>query len=76
MSIPARRESQQFATRPHLAAQVSYDALTGACEGVRVGEMVARAKLVIGDPSYFPGKCTNKGKVRQHPALVGGRNFF
>jgi len=41
--------------------------------GVRSGDEVAKAKIIIGDPSYFPGKVRRVGKViraiclLQHP---------
>jgi Rab GDP dissociation inhibitor len=45
----------------------------GVAVGVRSGEEVAKAKIIIGDPSYFPGKIRRVGKViraiclLQHP---------
>jgi Rab GDP dissociation inhibitor len=45
----------------------------GVAAGVRSGEEVAKAKIIIGDPSYFPGKVRKIGKViraiclLQHP---------
>jgi Rab GDP dissociation inhibitor len=45
----------------------------GVAVGVRSGEEVAKAKTIIGDPSYFPGKTRRIGKVvraiclLQHP---------
>ena len=45
----------------------------GVAIGVRSGEEIARAKTIIGDPSYFPGKVHRVGKViraiclLQHP---------
>jgi Rab GDP dissociation inhibitor len=45
----------------------------GVAVGVRSGEEIARAKTIIGDPSYFPGKTRRIGKViraiclLQHP---------
>jgi Rab GDP dissociation inhibitor len=45
----------------------------GVAAGVRSGEEVAKAKTIIGDPSYFPGKVRKIGKViraiclLQHP---------
>jgi hypothetical protein len=45
----------------------------GVAVGVRSGEEVAKAKIIIGDPSYFPGKVRRIGKViraiclLQHP---------
>ena len=35
----------------------------GVAVGVRSGEEVAKCKLVIGDPSYFPSKVKVVGKV-------------
>lgn len=35
----------------------------GVAVGVRSGEEVAKAKTIIGDPSYFPGKVRRIGKV-------------
>lgn len=48
---------------------VEYDA-EGQCCGVKVQDVVARAKLVVGDPSYFPGKATARGKVVRAIALL------
>lgn len=45
----------------------------GVAVGVRSGDEVAKAKIIIGDPSYFPGKASRIGKViraiclLQHP---------
>ena len=45
----------------------------GVAIGVRSGDEVAKAKIIIGDPSYFPGKVRRIGKViraiclLQHP---------
>ena len=45
----------------------------GVVVGVRSGEEIAKAKTIIGDPSYFPGKTRRIGKViraiclLQHP---------
>jgi Rab GDP dissociation inhibitor len=45
----------------------------GVAVGVRSGDEVAKAKTIIGDPSYFPGKVRRIGKViraiclLQHP---------
>ena len=45
----------------------------GVAIGVRSGDEVAKAKMIIGDPSYFPGKVRRIGKViraiclLQHP---------
>ena len=45
----------------------------GVAVGVRSGEEVAKAKIIIGDPSYFPGKVGRVGRViraicvLQHP---------
>eukprot|EP01095_Lingulamoeba_sp_RSL-Kostka_P009955 TRINITY_DN3491_c0_g1_i1.p1 TRINITY_DN3491_c0_g1~~TRINITY_DN3491_c0_g1_i1.p1 ORF type:complete len:441 (+),score=176.11 TRINITY_DN3491_c0_g1_i1:171-1493(+) len=35
----------------------------GVFAGVRSGEEVAKARFVVGDPSYFPEKCESTGKV-------------
>lgn len=48
---------------------VEYDAEGVAC-GVKARDVVARAKLVIGDPSYFPSKCKKVGKVVRAIALL------
>lgn len=42
----------------------------GVACGVRVKDVVARTKCVIGDPSYFPGLCENKGKVVRAIAIL------
>jgi Rab GDP dissociation inhibitor len=45
----------------------------GVAIGVRSGQEVAKAEVIIGDPSYFPGKVRKIGKViraiclLQHP---------
>jgi Rab GDP dissociation inhibitor len=45
----------------------------GVAVGVRSGDEIAKAKIIIGDPSYFPGKVRRIGKViraiclLQHP---------
>jgi Rab GDP dissociation inhibitor len=45
----------------------------GVASGVRSGDEIAKAKIIIGDPSYFPGKVRKVGKViraiclLQHP---------
>jgi RAB protein geranylgeranyltransferase component A len=47
--------------------EIITDPKTGMFVGVRSGEEVAKAKMVIGDPSYFGGGDTSKGtsgKVR------------
>jgi Rab GDP dissociation inhibitor len=38
--------------------------------GVKVNEVVANAKLVIADPSYFPELCTKRGAVVRAIAIV------
>jgi len=48
---------------------VEYDA-EGKCCGVKAQDIVAPTKLVVGDPSYFSGKCTPKGKVVRAIALL------
>ena len=35
----------------------------GVAIGVRSGDEVAKAKIIVGDPSYFPGKVHRIGKV-------------
>jgi Rab GDP dissociation inhibitor len=35
----------------------------GAAVGVRSGDETAKAKIIIGDPSYFPAKVHRIGKV-------------
>jgi Rab GDP dissociation inhibitor len=42
--------------------EIVYDS-NGAAIGVRSGDEVAKAKTIIGDPSYFPGKVRQIGKV-------------
>jgi len=45
----------------------------GVAVGVRSGDEVAKAKIIVGDPSYFPEKVRRIGKViraiclLQHP---------
>ena len=45
----------------------------GVAAGVRSGDEVAKAKIIVGDPSYFPEKVRRIGKViraiclLQHP---------
>jgi Rab GDP dissociation inhibitor len=45
----------------------------GVVVGVRSGEEVAKAKIIVGDPSYFPDKVRRTGRVirayciLQHP---------
>lgn len=51
-----------------LRAQYGED---GKCEGVRVGELLGRAKVVVGDPSYFPEKCRTVRKVVRAIAILG-----
>ena len=43
-------------------ATVVFDAAGKAC-GVSAGGETVRAPLVVGDPSYFPGKCTLVGRA-------------
>lgn len=45
--------------------EILYDAGTGHANGIRAGNQMARAKFVIGDPSYFP-----KTKVRATGKVV------
>lgn len=35
----------------------------GVAVGVRSGDEIAKAPIIIGDPSYFPGKVHRVGKV-------------
>jgi len=49
--------------------KVEYDA-EGNCCGVKVQDVVARTKLVVGDPSYFPDKCRRQGRVVRAIALL------
>jgi Rab GDP dissociation inhibitor len=42
--------------------QVLYDESGKAC-GIRSGGSVAKCKFIAGDPSYFPERVANKGKV-------------
>ncbi|KAL1522820.1 hypothetical protein AB1Y20_017789 [Prymnesium parvum] len=49
--------------------KVEYTA-DGECEGVRVKDVVARTKIVVGDPSYFPEKRKEKGSVVRAIALL------
>jgi len=48
---------------------VEYDA-EGKAAGVRVKDVVARAKIVVGDPSYFTDKCTKTGTVVRAIAIL------
>jgi Rab GDP dissociation inhibitor len=48
---------------------VQFDESGAAC-GVKVKDAVAKCKVVIGDPSYFPGKCAKKGQVVRAIALI------
>mmetsp|Transcript_33812 Transcript_33812/g.61051 ORF Transcript_33812/g.61051 Transcript_33812/m.61051 type:complete len:446 (-) Transcript_33812:437-1774(-) len=50
-------------------AEVVYDE-NGTAIGVRCGEEMARAKIVIGDPSYFPTKTRTVGHVVRCIALM------
>jgi len=49
--------------------KVQYDA-EGKCSGVKVKDVVARAKIVICDPSYMPEKCRKEGSVVRAIALL------
>mmetsp|Transcript_22873 Transcript_22873/g.46587 ORF Transcript_22873/g.46587 Transcript_22873/m.46587 type:complete len:479 (-) Transcript_22873:22-1458(-) len=49
---------------------VEYDGDGGAACGVKVQEAVARTKIVIADPSYFPQLCVPVGKVVRAIALL------
>jgi Rab GDP dissociation inhibitor len=51
--------------------KVEYDA-EGVCCGVKSQDVLARTKLVVGDPSYFPDKCRRLGKVVRAMALLSG----
>merc|ERR1719473_1103985 len=42
----------------------------GVCIGVKAEDTVAKAKVVIGDPSYFPGKTKTYGKVVRAIAIM------
>ena len=49
--------------------KVQYDA-NGQCCGVKVQDVVARTKLVVGDPSYFSDRVATRGKVVRAIALL------
>jgi len=49
--------------------QVVYDA-EGEASGVQVKDVVAKAKLVVGDPSYFPKLCRKTGSVVRAIAIL------
>mmetsp|Transcript_42871 Transcript_42871/g.71281 ORF Transcript_42871/g.71281 Transcript_42871/m.71281 type:complete len:474 (+) Transcript_42871:77-1498(+) len=49
--------------------KVQYDA-EGLCCGVKVKDVVARTKLVVGDPSYMPERCRKVGSVVRAIALL------
>ncbi len=42
----------------------------GAATGVTAGGETARAKLVVGDPSYFPQRCIKTGRVVRAIAIL------
>jgi len=42
----------------------------GVCIGVKAEDTIAKAKVVIGDPSYFPGKTKAAGKVVRAIAIM------
>jgi len=42
----------------------------GECTGVKVKDVVARTKVVVGDPSYFQGSCKKTGSVVRAIALL------
>ena len=44
----------------------------GKFAGVRSGNEIARAKIVIGDPSYFPNLVKNTGRVVRTICILGG----
>lgn len=49
--------------------KVQYDA-EGKCSGVKVKDVVARAKLVICDPTYMPDRCRKEVSVVRAIALL------
>ncbi len=49
---------------------VMYDE-NGVATGVKSGEVVAKSKMVIGDPSYFPDKVQKAKKVVRMMAEAG-----
>jgi len=49
--------------------QVEYDA-EGLASGIKVKDVVARTKIVVGDPSYFPKLCQKTGSVVRAIALL------
>ncbi|PWN49248.1 rab GTPase activator [Violaceomyces palustris] len=50
--------------------EIVVNAETGAFEGVRSGDEVAKASMVIGDPSYFRKGVNGKDKVRETAKVV------
>ena len=62
----SRARSNLVQRAPH--TQVEYDA-EGAAMGVKVKDVVARTKIVVGDPSYFPKLCKKTGSVVRAIAL-------
>ena len=66
MSALASRRRQVFGPDD---LTVEYGPEGVAC-GVRVKDVVARTKLVIGDPSYFPSLVENRGKVVRAIAIL------
>jgi RAB protein geranylgeranyltransferase component A len=42
----------------------------GVATGVTAGGEAARAKLVVGDPSYFPQRCIKTGRVVRAIAIL------
>jgi RAB protein geranylgeranyltransferase component A len=61
---------ERVAARRYLApTQVVYDA-EGEASGVQVKDVVAKAKLVVGDPSYFPKLCRKTGSVVRAIAIL------
>lgn len=42
----------------------------GECMGIKVKDEIARTKIVVGDPSYFPNLCKKKGAVVRAIALI------
>lgn len=50
--------------------QVLYNADGEAC-GIRSGERVARCGFIVGDPSYFPDRVTQTGRVVRKFCILG-----
>jgi Rab GDP dissociation inhibitor len=47
----------------------------GVVQGVRAGGQLARCRAVVGDPSYFPQRVTQTGRVRRALCILV-RVFF